>query len=238
MKKLTMAIVAIALVLCMAQAVMAKGEVGLKLGYDFKTRYYDESGEAYDKTNSFLIGLSGNYYVYDGFSLAAKASLALGKYEFFGQGEGLADSTQVNVHLFARYNVLELDAFSLGVQVGGIYEYYSKAYLSVDVEWSHNLFFIAPGLYLNYDISQKINVYGDFKFPVYYNISGDFSNAGFFKVLFYDITVGGAYKITPNIYLGLEAVVSNSTAYKLEALEWESIYKVEFSIGIKAGYKF
>ena len=252
MKKTTIVIVAILLVLAMGQVVMAsKGDAtgGIILGYDYKTRLSGGSGFNTNTTNSFMAGISGNYYVMEKFSISAKTLFTIGEYSFTAGGGGTGKSAIISINVFGKYDIYVTDMFIIGAKLGGSYEHYNllleNEYMGYGEARIFNSFFVSPGVYASVNVSPKINIYGDFVFPVFTTIidveDSKSTYTGVFNYFLYDITLGAAYAVSPNITLGIEGNFYNASSYKLESeysLSGGKGYKVEFNAGLKIGYKF
>ena len=248
MKKTALIILTMILVLAMGQSVLASNSAGLKLGY------VNESGKLHfvapinTAFNGFLIGLSADYYFNSNISAAIKANASFGTLAF-GNGNTPAEYKYFTLdgQLFAKYDAFSTSMFTIAPQLGVIYEYSSlkleHALLpNTFSERNMNSLFIAAGVFVNANISPKLDVYLDTKFPVFYFVSDNLdstsdSKNGFFEYFFYDLTIGGTYAIASNIGIGLEVTASNSNSLSL-ASKAGDLSSNKFSIGAKAVLKF
>ena len=261
MKKITIVIMTMLLVLAMGQAAMAKVDatVGLTLGYDTREYRYDTSSNNYrtHTPSALAIGISGNIYVMDRLSFALDGSMLFGVWNDFASSSSTLSNFKFgafNVQTFARYDVLAGEKYKLGVQVGAIFDYLDLKYASSFNPEKNAAFFIAPGIYGEYEVLSRLKLSVDAKIPVYgmferINISnGNIVDEGsyFLKLFLYDAKIGVSYEITPQINIGVEGKISNVNAYRLrwhfatENIHTTNNYtsKPAFNIGLKVGYKF
>ena len=262
MKKLTIVIMTMLLVLAMGQAAMAKVDatVGLTLGYDTRNYRYDSTSvNDYYRTyalSAFAIGISGNIYVMDRLSLALDGSMLFGVWNDFASYSPPSSNfkfSAFNLQAFARYDVLTGEKYKLGVKVGAIYDYLDLKNSSWDVE-KYSAFFIAPGIYGEYEVLSRLKLSADVKIPVYGLFVGTRLSNGntflegsyFLKLFLYDVKVALSYEITPQINIGIEGKINNVNVFRLRwhfAAENEYVIytytsKPAFNLGLKVGYKF
>ena len=250
MKKTALIILTMILVLAMGQSVLASNKVGLSLGYinhsGKKEVLTVENGYAY---SGFLVSLSANYYFNSNISIAAKANASFGKIQYSVASRNAAtyDTFEIDGHLFGRYDAFNVSMFTIAPQLGVIYNYNNSTLQvsvpNIDPKIASHSVFVTPGFFVSANVSPKVNIYLDSKFPVFYFNSVSINDAsptnenGFFKYFFYDLAIGGTYAIAPNFDLGIEATVSNSNSLSMYLLDAE-YSSVEFSIGAKVEMKF
>ena len=260
MKKATVILLTMLLVLILGQAALAQASVGVRWAYDFKTRDYSEPGYTgdggYDVSESFLISLSGKYAFTNNIAIAAKFDYSIGTY-YYDDWNGDIETIMpmhMNAHLFGKYTIFGNDIFSVGAELGGIYDYDYKYFNYDEFSYTRHALFGAIGVFGNVSVSPLIDIYADVKVPVYvYAFGKEYDAAldaetdlddynGFFNTFFYDVTVGASYQVNPNARFGVEINVSNSTNYRIEIedTQWWSGTEMIFegSIGMKLEYTF
>ena len=253
MKKLSIVIVVMLLVLFIGQAAMAKVNIlgTATLGYmHYENEFGDGNKLLY--ANFMKTKLSAQFDFSDRLSLWTQVDMNLGKeYDKTYSPTLSVPAFGLEVSIFAKYNIIRNDKLIFGVQVGvnGSYDANEWPYIHYggtlpDEYW---LLFVTPGVYANISISSKFNTYIDVKIPVsYYGIVPLYPIAdydGFFSMFFYDICLGVSYNISPGIIIGLEGTTDNANSnWVMGALTIKG-YDTKFSygnfgIGLKVEFAF
>lgn len=184
MKKITMALLALLLVLAIGQSAFAKGSINLGVGYNKMLDSGAPSGVS--------IKLDGYYYFTDNFSLAAGFGVNL---YFIPDGVGQVYS----IELFSRYDLLKTSVTTIGLQFGLIDRIIIPGL---------NILYVGPGAYAKFRVGSKTNIYADIKLPIGGAIAF-VEVPQFVSFYVYNITLGATYEITSNINVGVEANVNN-----------------------------
>ena len=245
MKKLTMAIVVIALVLCMAQAVMAKVDItlGVKAGYEHYMSSYDSSyGKLLFWVNLFGLKINGQFDFTNKLGVLAQIGIGLGTHRY----EPLTIEAVLNLEasIFAKYSIFANNVITIAVQGGLKGAYYTYDNLDHD---EIKILFITPGIYVNANINLKLRIYTDIKIPVFYvghSTWAEFEeDQGFFKYFLYDVALGVSYDISPAFSIGIEATSDNtipeivSGMVQSKAGDFKFAYG-GFTVGMKVNCKF
>lgn len=203
MRKVTIVFLSMLLVLIIGQAAFAKGSIGLTAGY----------GKGFDGAfpGGLMLKLSGDCYFTNNFSLAAVVSADL----FFVGKVYLFD---IDVSLFARYDLLKTNVSTVGLQFGAMSLFTIG---SGDV-----LLYAGPGIYANFNVAPKFSIYADAKLPVGVIAIGG-SGLDFVPLYIYNLTLGAGYLVTPSVNLGVELNFNNNF-----------ILLNRFSVGAKLSYVF
>ena len=253
MKKVVIVIMTMLLVLVVGQVVMAKVDatVGLTLGYNAREYNYERKNDPSEfgahTFSGFAIGMFGNIYVMDKLSFEIDASVAIGSWEDYRSWSATKKSnlSLLNIQAFVRYDVLFEDRYKLGVQVGTIYDYMNteKTFGTDKID----AFFIAPGIYGEFDVLPKLKIFADVRLPVYasFNFTHNGEGSYFLKLFLYDAKIGVMYEVAPQVNIGIEGNLYNVNSWRLYWLfavagNNSFIYtsKSAFNIGLKAEYKF
>lgn len=227
MKKVTVVLLSMLLVLAMGQAVFAKGSVGLTAGYSGTV----SGGSGF--ASGLNVGISGDYYLINRLSLAGGASLGVA---FIKNSTTSTTALSLNANLFVKYDIVQISILSgllkLGAQAGVIYD----RVLTGPFAFQRNALFLALGVYADAYVTSKINIYADLKFPLglFDFVAGD-SHGAFFEKFFYNVKIGATYAVSPKINVGIECGISNTNIISA-LMKSDSIYK--FSVGAKVGYIF
>ena len=246
MKKLTMALVAIALVLCMAQVAMAKVDItaGIKAGYEHYMTNYDEGGIIY-QANLFGLKVNGQFDFTNKLGVLAQIGIGLGKLKESEAGNDMtANVLKLNFSTFVKYGIFANNLIDVAVQVG-----LSGVYAKDDI-WGGNeikILFVTPGICVNVNINSKLKVYTDIKIPVFYVGSSTWADfeedQGFFKHFLYDVTLGLSYAISPVFSIGVEATTDNTYTDIVSGMVQSKANNNKFAyggftVGMKVNYKF
>ena len=245
MKKLTMALVAIALVLCMGQVVMAKVDItaGVKAGYEH--RLYGDGDIKTHEISAVSLGLSGNVYLINRLSLALEGDVLFGKWIYSSHPTDSSMKSWVNIGLYARYDVLVGDKYKLGVQAGASYDVLNLTVNGLRY-YNYTAVFIVPGLFGAVELLPKLKLSADVKIPIGTWYEGSYSpgkKSFFFKFFLYDTKLALTYEVMPNINVGVEAQISNMNAHGVLWL-WEEMSYDEYftrpawNVSLKLEYKF
>ena len=257
MRKLSIVVITLLLVLSLGQIVAAQetANIALKLGYDKKE--YHQLGSHYpNNTRTFvasapIISLSGEAYIYDNFSLSVASNISFGHWNDSADVISTPDKHpffSISLNPSAKYTILSGNTYKAGVQLGAYGEYFTFIF-SEYYTYHFTGLFIIPGIYGEIYVIPKLKLSLDASFPIfgifeyYESDSVEMEGSNFFNVFFYDAKLSVLYDITPHISLGIEGVVSNTNAF---ALYWgvrnlstkNNIAKPNFSIGVKVQYNF
>ena len=228
MRKILITFLSVLIALLVCQTAFAKGNIGITLSYNRKSFTVDHPYTLESITytlkkdlleNGFNLGLFGEYYVSNNFSLAGKFNVSFFSGEMIGsiwyQGNHLFDVTpinnkyiQIDFNLFGKYNVFEFNTFNGGIQAGLM-----DSFVKWNSNETANVFMLALGAYTNLKITNKLNIYTDFKFPLAFFVKygeGYDDKGGFLKEFLYDISLGLRYDITSNINIGLKFNINNA----------------------------
>ena len=228
MKKLSIIILSLLLVLIVGQAAFAKNSISLNAGY---------AAEIYvgsTRLNSGInLGLSGNYYFTNNFSLSGGASASIFWYEGY-------TAVDLGINLFAKYDILKAslsnNIFNLGAQAGIVY---ATAFTNATSASLPNILFLAAGVYVDAYVTPKLNVFFDSKFPLgFFFFESGASDSFFFKKFFYDLKVGATYSVSPKINVGLEFGISNTNFSGAWNFLMSSYNSLILTAGAKVVYLF
>ena len=256
MKKFALVIAVMALVLLVGQTAFAAGSnAGLKLGYA------KASGDAIvgnqgtifsDSYSAFQLGISASYYTQINVSASLKLNLGFGKTFRSSAHPDFIDNTlktfMLNLHAFIKYDIYNGYGISVAPQIGMILDSDRSNVIetvtlqpgqSTPADYTRSAIFLAAGLFVRVDVTPKVEVYLDAKFPILYSFA--YTNtpdlSGSFDSFYYDVTLGVLYEILPNLFVGVEANASNSTG--------RQVYDVNhgkdsfgFDVGAKIEFKF
>ena len=250
MKKLSISIAIILVLLVGQSAFAAYTSIGISVGYTNLSGKYDLTSIGYPTTNDTFNGvqavLSSNYYSSSRLSALARIGLALGKTTSTDPGGLVFDTFMANIHAFGKYEVISNQTFGISPQIGLILDIErSEHYFnpSDKEEYERTALLFAAGLYIRATITPRIDAYVDLKFP-FLSVGSDsdavpdgFTSA--FKHFLYDVIIGATYEFLPNMALGLELNISNAGVKQFISLASDSdLSSFGFSIGGKFEYRF
>lgn len=218
MKKITVILLSMLLVLVVGQAAFANTKVGLAAGYC-----------TFDYFDGVFVDLSGTYRFNNWFSLAGDAFAAFGKYT----DDELLKGFTVDGHIFAKFDLYSYGYFSIGAQVGVKNNFYrgedtiwsSSEGKDIKVTDSINKLSAGVGVFIDLYVAPKAKISFDLLVPVFYVVTIEGITETMFGVAGVDFKFGVNYEITPKFDVGVELGIKAADLFV-------------FSIGAKVGYSF
>lgn len=208
MKKITVIILSMLLVLVVGQTAFSKSYIQLEGSY-YGTITSNNLSTYPPKL--FTLGLSGKYDFTDKVSL-------VGTFSFHSVSEALSSSVGpvYEVDLYTRFNIFNRKNINVGLNVGLMYQGYLSHPQASQERWYNDIFLIV-GAYGEVYLSPKIKAYGEISMPIInaslYTIS-TYSTSRYWVIRFLSSNssyftgkLGIQYEITPRIFLGLEYYV-------------------------------